>query len=185
LRAEMTRRRDRGRRDPERAARLTAAVLAAPFLAKADAGIVAATWPLGSEADLRPALAALAARGVACALPVVFRAWSPGLDLVPGRYGVAVPPATAPVVVPDIVLVPLLAFDRHGARLGYGGGFYDRTLADLRARPRPVLAAGVGFAFQEVAAVPRDDRDQPLDWLVTENGAVAAARSETGESPSV
>jgi len=88
--------------------------------------------------------------------------------------GRAVAAAKAPEVVPRVVLVPLLAFDRAGYRLGYGGGFYDRTLEALRAKGE-VLAVGLGYACQEVAAVPREPTDQRLDWLVTERAVIRVA----------
>jgi 5-formyltetrahydrofolate cyclo-ligase len=81
------------------------------------------------------------------------------------------PLPTAPEIVPQLLLVPLLAFDCAGYRLGYGGGFYDRTIAKLRAAGE-ALAVGVTFAALEVPAVPRDDTDQPLDWIVTERAAI-------------
>ncbi|WP_114394355.1 5-formyltetrahydrofolate cyclo-ligase [Oleisolibacter albus] len=144
--------------------------------------IVAGYWPKGDELDVRPLLRALGARGLRTALPVVagrgwpllFRLWRDGHPLVPGAFGVMEPMAEAPVVQPDLVLVPLLAFDRQGWRLGYGAGFYDRTLDALRQEGRPgrgVVAVGIGYAAQEVASVPRDAYDQPLDWIVTERGA--------------
>lgn len=142
--------------------------------------IVAAYAAFGGELDPLPLLEALAAKGVALALPVVeakaaplvFRAWEPGAPLVQHRFGMAEPPRDAPAVVPDIVVVPLLAFDRQGYRLGYGGGYYDRTLAALRKRGR-VLAVGVGFAVQEMPSVPRGPHDVPLDWIVTERASFA------------
>jgi 5-formyltetrahydrofolate cyclo-ligase len=95
----------------------------------------------------------------------------PGTALEPAGLGLSVPPAESPEVDPAMLLVPLLGFDRRGGRLGYGGGFYDRTLARLRAAG-PVLAVGVGFAAQELPLVPRDRFDQRLDWLVTESFAL-------------
>jgi 5-formyltetrahydrofolate cyclo-ligase len=88
---------------------------------------------------------------------------------VAGRYGIAVPPESEATIEPDIVLVPLLAFDRRYCRLGYGGGFYDRTLAELRAR-RPILAIGLAYALQEVPILPAASFDQPLDAVATELG---------------
>jgi len=142
--------------------------------------IVAAYAAFGGELDPLPLLEALAAKGVALALPVVeakgaplvFRAWAPGAPLVPHRFGMAEPSRDAPAVVPDIVVAPLFAFDRQGYRLGYGGGYYDRTLAALRKRSR-VLAVGIGFAVQETPNVPRAPHDVPLDWIVTERAAFA------------
>ena len=142
--------------------------------------VVAAYAAFGGEIDPLPLLEALGARGVRLALPVVeakaaplvFRAWQPGAPLVPHRFGMAEPARAAPAVVPDIVVVPLLAFDRQGYRLGYGGGYYDRTLATLRKRGR-VLAVGIGFAVQEMPSVPRASHDAPLDWIVTERASFA------------
>jgi 5-formyltetrahydrofolate cyclo-ligase len=93
------------------------------------------------------------------------------MDLVRGSFRVMTPPPTALEIVPRLLLVPLLAFDRAGYRLGYGGGFYDRTIAKLRAAGE-TLAIGVTFATLEVPAVPRDETDQPLDWIVTEREAI-------------
>src|SRR5690242_1183017 len=137
-----------------------AALLRDSFLAALDPApgtVVSGYWPIGSEIDVRPLLHHLAARGHGLALPVVvergrpllFRAWMPGTALEPARLGLSVPPAESPEVDPAVLLVPLLGFDRRGGRLGYGGGFYDRTLARLRAAG-PVLAVGVGFAAQEL-----------------------------------
>ena len=147
--------------------------------------VVAAYAAFGGEIDPLPLLDALAAKGVKLALPVVeakaaplvFRAWEPGAPLVPHRFGMAEPSRDAPTLVPDIVVVPLLAFDRQGYRLGYGGGYYDRTLAALRKRGR-VLAVGVGFALQETASVPRASHDMPLDWIVTERAAFASLATD-------
>ncbi|HTO83568.1 MAG TPA: 5-formyltetrahydrofolate cyclo-ligase [Methylomirabilota bacterium] len=149
---------------------------------------VSGFWPLADEFDPRPLLQALRARGHRIGLPVVvgrglpllFRRWEPGMALVRGNFKVMTPPPDAPEVVPQILLVPLLAFDRAGYRLGYGGGFYDRTLAKLRAAG-DALAVGVAFAMQEVPSVPRDDTDQPLDWIVTEREAIAITRRTAGD----
>ncbi len=136
-------------------------------------------WPMGDELDLRPLLARLHFAGHPVGLPVVvkrgtpllFRRWQPSDELVSGGYGTSMPSADKPVIEPEILFVPLLAFDRQGYRVGYGGGFYDRTLQALRgAGPR--LAVGVAFAAQEVEAVPRDEHDQKLDWIVTEREAI-------------
>ena len=99
--------------------------------------------------------------------PLVFRQWAPGDALVLGRWNIKVPPEEAPEVLPDVLLVPLLAFDRKGFRLGYGGGFYDRTLEKLRALKK-VTAIGIAYAGQEVDAVPYEEFDQRLDWIITE-----------------
>ncbi len=139
---------------------------------------VSAFWPLDEELDLREVVAHLHGAGHEIGLPVVlgrgrpllFRRWQPDTVLVQGGFRVMTPPPAAPEVVPSVLLVPLLAFDSAGYRLGYGGGFYDRTLAKLRAAG-PVLAIGVAYAAQEVAEVPREATDQKLDWIVTEESA--------------
>ena len=146
--------------------------------------VVSGYWPLDDELDPRPLLEALHARGHVCGLPVVvgkgrplvFRAWAPGQRLVPAVLGISVPAGDAPEVTPEVVLTPLLAFDGRGFRLGQGGGYYDRTLAALRAQATrvgagPVLAVGMGFAAQRLARVPSDEADQRLDWVVTERAA--------------
>ena len=143
---------------------------------------VSGFWPLPSEIDPRPVLYHLHARGHPVALPVVigrgqplsFRLWRPGLKLVSGSFGVLHPGPEAPEAEPRMLIVPLLAFDRRGYRLGYGGGFYDRTLTRLRRTGR-TAAVGVAFAVQEVEEAPRDDTDEPLDWVVTEREAIRLA----------
>lgn len=127
------------------------------------------------EADPLPAMEEAAAHGVVGVpvitgkgLPLRFRAWQPGAALVRGAFGAMIPVAGG-WIVPQIVIVPLVAFDARGGRLGYGGGFYDRTLAQLRARG-PVLAVGLAFAAQQVPAVPLEPTDQMLDMIVTEDG---------------
>ena len=142
-------------------------------------GIIAGYHPFRDEADPLPLLRFLAASGWECALPVpvdppdglVFRAWRPGGALVTGRFGIPHPPETNPALRPDIVLVPLLAYDGAGRRLGYGAGYYDRALVNLR-RTGPVLAVGIAYAGQRVAAVPTQAHDEPLDMVVTEEGAM-------------
>lgn len=142
--------------------------------------VVSGYHPFGSEIDCLPLLEALAEAGHATCLPVVvekgaplvFRRWRPGDATVAGVHGIPVPPESAEVVAPDLLIVPLLAFDMRGYRLGYGGGFYDRTLASLRAE-REVTAVGFAFAGQEVEEVPEGPQDQPLDWIITEGGARA------------
>jgi 5-formyltetrahydrofolate cyclo-ligase len=141
--------------------------------------VVSGYWPMRDELDPRPALIALNGRGHPLCLPVVasksrplvFRAWRPGDTLVSGGFGTQVPDAAQAEVVPRLLLVPMLAFDRAGYRLGYGGGFYDRTLGGLRAAGA-VIAVGVAFAAQEIAAVPHDALDARLDWIVTEADAI-------------
>lgn len=140
-------------------------------------GVISGFLPIGDEIDSVPALQALAARGWTQALPVVaargeplaFRAWQAGDELQPGPLSTRHPLDSAPTVTPDVLLVPLLAFDTAGQRIGWGGGFYDRTLAGLRVRGE-VLAIGVGFAGQQVESVPSGPHDAPLDGLATEAG---------------
>jgi len=144
---------------------------------------VSAYWPLHEEFDPRPALEALAARGHTLCLPVViakgrplaFRAWAPGDPLERAAFGLSVPRWDAPPAVPEFLLVPLLAFDRRGFRLGYGGGYFDRTIAALRAHTHPIVALGVGFAAQEVAKVPALPYDQRLDDIATERELIRIA----------
>lgn len=138
------------------------------------AGIVSAYLPMRGEADPLPGLS-----GRVC-MPVIigkgqalrFREWTPGCALEEGPFGAMVP-ARGDWLEPDLLLVPLLAFDRRLYRLGYGGGFYDRTLAELRAGRR-VLAAGVAFAGQQIPSVPVGEFDQKLDAVVTEQGVLTA-----------
>jgi 5-formyltetrahydrofolate cyclo-ligase len=142
--------------------------------------IVSGFWPIQEEIDVRPLMHALSDRGCRLALPVVqgrgkrllFRAWRPGEPLETGVFGTLQPLASSETVEPDTLLVPMLACDGEGWRVGYGGGFYDRTLADLRSR-RSVTAIGVGFDLQLVAEVPHGADDQRLDWLLTERRACA------------
>jgi 5-formyltetrahydrofolate cyclo-ligase len=139
-------------------------------------GIVSGYWPLADEFDPRPAMAQLARLGHPLALPRVqgrgrtlaFYAWQPGDQLLAGPFQVMEPSPDAPLVTPEILLVPLLAFDRAGRRLGYGAGYYDMVLRDLRARLPAPFAIGVAFAAQEVPEVPTGPRDQTLDAVVTE-----------------
>lgn len=146
---------------------------------------VSGYWPMRDEIDPRPLLYALHDRGLRCLLPIVrgrgkplqFRVWHPGMALVEGSYGERIPGADATEAVPTVLLVPLLAFDRTGYRLGYGRGYYDRTLAGLRAA-NGATAIGVAYAAQEVARVPRDATDEPLDWVITEREAIRIAKPE-------
>lgn len=141
-------------------------------------GIVSAYYPMEGEIWPLALMGALRARGHSLALPVMqgktdpllFRAWAPGDDLIPGVWGIRQPAPSKPVVLPDVLLVPLLAFDRQGNRLGYGGGYFDRTLRDLRRR-KTILAVGLGLDELEVDAVPHLDYDERLDWILTPSGS--------------
>lgn len=146
----------------------------------ATGSVVAGYAPISSEADPMAILREADARGFPCVLPSVeapaspltFRRWRPGDPLVDGPHGTRAPEAGAPILMPQVVIVPLLAFDKAGRRLGYGGGYYDRTLAFLRARgENNVLVVGLAFAAQEADEVPEEFGDQRLDWIVTERGA--------------
>jgi 5-formyltetrahydrofolate cyclo-ligase len=142
------------------------------------AGVVSAYYPMAGEIWPLRLMAALKARGHSLALPVmqgkadplVFRTWAPGDELIAGVWGIRQPAPSQPAVLPDILLVPLLAFDRAGYRLGYGGGYFDRTLRDLRGR-KPILAVGLGLDELEVDAVPHLDYDERLDWILTPSGS--------------
>lgn len=134
---------------------------------------VAGYMPMRSEIDPLPAMAELgreAAVGVPVIVakdtPLIFHRWSLEADMVDGPFGARVP-AIGTAMIPQVVIVPLVAFDRFGGRLGYGGGFYDRTLEGLRARG-PVYAVGYAWAAQEVERLPQEPTDQRLDALVTE-----------------
>lgn len=118
-----------------------------------------------AEEGFRLALPVMEGKGK----PLVMRAWAPGDVMEIATWGIAEPLPDKPVLEPDIVLVPLLAFDAKGHRLGYGGGFYDRTLAKLRAK-KPVVAVGIAYDEQEVDAVPYEGYDQRLDWVLTPSG---------------
>jgi 5-formyltetrahydrofolate cyclo-ligase len=136
--------------------------------------VVAGFWPMGEEIDIRPLMHGLHDRGNPVVLPVTprrgealtFRAWRPGDVLVQERFGTMRP--IGDILVPDMLLIPLLAFDSTGGRLGYGGGYYDRTLAALPGRFR----LGCAFAAQQVDAVPIGPYDIRLDAVATENGII-------------
>ena len=135
--------------------------------------VLAGYMPMRTEIDPLPAVAAHPGLvGVpvimAAATPLRFAEWSPGCAMVEGAFKAMIPVDGA-WVTPRVLIVPLLAFDARGYRLGYGGGFYDRTLQGLRAAG-PVVAIGFGFAAQQVETVPIDDTDQRLDMIVTEDG---------------
>ena len=143
------------------------------------ARIVSVFWSIKDELPTRPLCVALHAAGHVVGLPVTgrmgtkltFRRWTPDTAMVPGRMDIPEPPADAEAVVPDLLFVPLAAFDRRGHRIGYGAGFYDRTLAALRAE-KEVAAIGLAYAAQEVLFVPADDHDEPLDMVITEKDVI-------------
>jgi len=178
LRREAMARRDALPPDARQAA--AEAIAARPFpLAIAPGTIVSGFMPLKSEINPLPLMRKLAGQGARLALPVVagrgkplvMREWNFGEPLATGVWGIREPKPEAAVVEPDILLVPLLAFDRAGHRIGYGAGYYDLTLAQLRAR-KPVIAVGLAFAAQEVPAVPATLRDARLDLVLTERAVL-------------
>jgi 5-formyltetrahydrofolate cyclo-ligase len=136
--------------------------------------VVSGFWPMGQEIDIRPLLVTLHERGHRIVLPetpkrgnpLIFRLWHPRSVMISERFGTSRP--DGPVLVPDFLLVPLLAFDRRGYRVGYGAGYYDRTLAGLPGRFR----LGVAYAAQELDAVPAGAYDQRLDAVATERGVI-------------
>lgn len=144
--------------------------------------VIGGVWPLPAEIDTRPLLQTLSEAGFALALPrtprkgrpLSYHRWRWGEDLRAGPFGTREPTATAAAVQPDVVLVPLLAFTRGGARLGYGGGFYDRTIAQLRQHNAEVFTCGLGFAAQEASEIPTDEHDQKLDAVLTEREFIRA-----------
>lgn len=142
--------------------------------------------PIGDEIDPRPALSALSATGIGCCLPVVvgkdrpliFREYADGAPLQAGPFKTKHPLPSAPEVVPDVILVPLLAFDRNLNRLGWGGGFYDRTLAQLKQSTDHPIAIGIAYSAQQVDTLPTEVFDHPLDRVITEAGWFELNRSE-------
>jgi 5-formyltetrahydrofolate cyclo-ligase len=141
--------------------------------------VVSGFASLPDEFRLWPLLRSLASQDYRLALPVmqgkgkplIFRQWSPGDAMDSGVWGIAEPKANRAELEPDMLLVPLLAFDAAGWRLGYGAGFYDRTLKGLRAR-KSVVAVGIAFDEQRVDAVPHLDYDERLDWVLTPSGPI-------------
>ena len=169
----------RGGCDPAAGRDLARHMLAEAGLARGAA--VAGFWPIGTEIDLRPLLHGLAARGHPVLLPVTpprgqplsFARWQPGEALAPERFGTVRP--TGEPGVPEVVMVPLLAWDGAGRRLGYGGGYYDRTLPGLPG----CLAIGCAYAAQRVDQVPAGRHDALLDAVATEQGVTWFRRPRT------
>ncbi|MFC3079155.1 5-formyltetrahydrofolate cyclo-ligase [Phenylobacterium terrae] len=159
------------------AAELAAGQLPAELLSRF--AVVSGYHAMGTELDPRAVLRRFAEAGARLALPVaedrdaplVFRAWAPGDPQVPDAFGIPSPPHSAEHLAPDLVIAPLLAFDRHGHRLGQGAGHYDRTLANLRAA-KPVFVLGLAYAGQEVEELPAEPHDERLDAILTETGYI-------------
>lgn len=172
LRQELFARRDaldRGTRE-EAAARIAALALALPELSHVTP--VGGYWPIRSEVDVRPLMEAMIRRGQDVALSQIihphlsWRLWHPGDPLIKGGFGVREPGPDAPEVFPKALLVPLVAFDRRGGRVGYGKGHFDRAIAALEAQ-HPVLTIGLAYPVQEIDAVPIEPHDRRLDLIVT------------------
>jgi 5-formyltetrahydrofolate cyclo-ligase len=178
LRRDAVARRDALPADMRQA--VAAAIAARAFpLPIAPGVIVSGFMPMKSEINPLPLMKTLAGEGARLALPITpargkpldMRAWAFGEPLVAGVWGIRQPAAAAAEVEPDIVLVPLLAFDRAGYRVGYGGGYYDRTITRLRGH-KPITAVGLAYAVQEVPAVPKTDGDARLDLVLTEREVI-------------
>jgi 5-formyltetrahydrofolate cyclo-ligase len=151
------------------------AEIGARFAAERQVRTASAFASIGSEPPTAPLLAALAKLGIGTGLPVMqgrgkpllFRLWAEGEPLNEVKWGIKEPLPAAPEVFPDLLFVPLAAYDRSGNRLGYGAGFYDRTLARLRAM-KPITTVGVAFSIQETETVPTDATDEKLDFVLTD-----------------
>lgn len=136
--------------------------------------IVAGYWPVKAELDVLVILRALLGKGHACALPhvtgegspLLFRQWDEKAQMVTGKFGITEPAGTA-TLMPDIILVPLLAFDAKGHRLGYGAGFYDRTIARLK-KQKSVQAIGLAYEMQLYKTLPAEDNDVKMDMIITD-----------------
>lgn len=174
--------------DPAAGERLAAMFHVKHFLYRG--GVAAGYHPFRTEIDPRPLMRRMARAGARLALPttpprgsdaaLAFRLLREEDVLSPSAFGVHEPPADAPLVEPDLVLVPLLAFDRTGARLGYGAGHYDRTLPELAARRAGFRAIGLAFAAQEVERLPAEPHDHPLDGIATERAYIPVRGQEAG-----
>ena len=143
----------------------------------APGAVVSGFWPIRSEIDLRPLMAALAQEGARLCLPaildrstIVFREYAPGTPLTDMGFGTKGPGADAAALDPDVMLVPLAAFDAAGNRIGYGAGHYDRAIARLHAKEARPRLIGVAFDCQRVETVPAEAHDAPLDEILTESG---------------
>lgn len=144
--------------------------------------VVSGYWPIRGEVDSRPIMMGLLEAGHQITLPVVvarerpmiFRKWTPDTEMIRGDLPIFEPEPGAPELLPDTLLIPMLAFDDHGFRLGMGGGFYDRTVPELR-KLGPVTLIGLAHHQQRGEPLPRERHDVPLDWIVTDQGAMSFA----------
>lgn len=177
LRTDMIQRRQQISGEERKRSSLAIAETGLGFAGVPERAVVSGFAAFEDELDPLPLMTALADQGHPLALPVttgrgnplVFRLWAPYVPLVDAAFGLREPPEDAPEVLPDILLVPLLAFDASGYRLGFGAGYYDRTLARLRA-DREVVAIGIAYDIQKVDNVPHDGYDERLDWVLTPSG---------------
>jgi 5-formyltetrahydrofolate cyclo-ligase len=178
LRAEVLARRDALPAPTRAAAAETIATRSFPV--RVGRGMIVAGFsPMKSEINPVPLMRKLADAGARLALPaiagrgkpLIMRAWSFGEPLASGQWGIREPRPEAQEVAPDILIVPLAAFDRAGHRIGYGAGYYDMTINGLRAR-KPVTAIGIAFAVQEIPRVPATEHDERLDLVLTENETI-------------
>ena len=155
-------------------------IAARPFPVTITTGMIVSGFsPMKTEINPLPLMRKAAQLGARLALPVtagrgrplIMRAYAFGDELARGQWGIREPKAEAPEVVPDILIVPLAAFDRAGHRIGYGAGYYDMTINALRAKKK-VIAMGIAFAAQEIASVPATERDARLDFVLTEREVI-------------
>jgi 5-formyltetrahydrofolate cyclo-ligase len=175
LRKDVLARRERISEDEARAFAKRLAMLGAHFVAEQKPASVSAFWSIGTEPSTFPLLESLQRQNVPTALPIIegrgkpltFRLWQKGEPLAEAKWGIREPLAQAQEVFPDLLFVPLAAFDRSGNRLGYGAGFYDRTLTRLKSM-KPITTVGIAFAIQEVPRVPADETDEKLDFVLTD-----------------
>ncbi|MFQ5626695.1 MAG: 5-formyltetrahydrofolate cyclo-ligase [Methyloligellaceae bacterium] len=183
LRGEMMRRRVQLDANTREALSLSLADAGLSFISPPPGAVISGYAAIRDELDPLALLSVLAAQGHPIALPVtvaksqtlIFRRWQPGAPLDKGSFNVPEPDTDARELIPDIVLAPLLAFDARGYRLGYGAGYYDRTLASLRDK-KPTIAIGLAFDAQQVDEVPHDEHDQKLDWVLTPSGPIGVER---------
>lgn len=174
----------RARRDalPAEEQKAHAASFARHFMKAVDVGnkTVAGYSAFRHELDVQPLLALLAQGDRMCCLPVTsppskqlfFRRWHAGTKMVPGDFGILVPSPDAETVTPEIMLVPLIGFDAARHRIGYGAGYYDATLHELRKRGHKPFVIGVGYSVQQVDSIPAEDHDETLDMVITEKGVL-------------
>ena len=147
---------------------------------KGEGRIVASYLPMRGEIDVAPLTKHFSINRYRICLPVVkspteplvFREWMPGEELESGAHGVKVPTADKAEITPDIIILPLIAYDTMGYRLGYGGGYYDRTLKALRQKQHTFIAVGAAFTTQQIKTLPREPQDERLDAVITEKGMV-------------